>query len=208
MLSDRDIGARLMTGCPHYDCSCRHADCMEPSCRDYRIWVSPPPHDHQLQPCSLELCLDDWIKIESGRSQYLGHQVWDDLQISTYSSFDGIERHGQYPLMPGQFILASTLEKIYIPVDLAARAEGKSSIGRRGVGIHVTAGLLDPGFEGTITLEMFNLSSTAFWLKPGMKICQVTFEKLETPARRPYGSEGLGSHYQGQQGVTASVSSD
>jgi dCTP deaminase len=162
-----------------------------------------PVPDGCLQPHSLELHLDNRIKVEVGGSVF-GEPRWNEIDLSLWD-MPGMERPGQYPLMPGQFILASTVERVKIPVDLAARADGKSSIGRRGVGIHVTAGLLDAGWEGTVTLEMTNHSGYVFWLKPGMKICQLTFEQLTSPAERPYGHPELGSHYQGQSGPTISV---
>lgn len=99
---------------------------------------------------------------------------------------------------PGQFVLAATLERVRIPTDLVARIEGKSSIGRRGVMVHVTAGFIDPGFEGHITLECFNLSTKRFVLDPGEYVCQLCFHQLTSRCRRPYGALSLGSRYQGQ----------
>jgi dCTP deaminase len=172
----------------------------------WRIRIDPMPVDDCFQPHSVELTLSPIIKIEKlGLSAPYGNPEWVDLDIGEWNAFESLGRAGQYPIMPGQFLLASTAETVYIPVDLAGRADGKSSIGRRGVGIHVTAGLLDAGWGGQVTLEVTNHSGYAFWLKPGMKICQLTFEQLGTPAERPYGHPELGSHYQGQTGPTPSA---
>ncbi len=104
---------------------------------------------------------------------------------------------------PGEFVLATTLERIEIPRDLLVRLEGRSSIGRLGIVIHSTAGYLDPGFKGQITLEISNLGRIAVALYPGRRICQVAFEEMSSPARADYG-ERHGSKYQGQSAATAS----
>jgi dCTP deaminase len=106
--------------------------------------------------------------------------------------------------MPDQFLLASTVQEVWMPDDLVAQVNGKSSLGRLGMTVHITAGFIDPGFRGTVTLELKNLSHSVITLRPGMPICQLVFFQMTSPADRPYGSEGLGSHYQGQIGVTAS----
>lgn len=103
-----------------------------------------------------------------------------------------------YILGPGAFALASTLEHVRISGAFAAKLEGKSSLGRLGLLVHATAGWIDPGFFGTITLELFNAAPHAIRLWPGMKIAQLAVMSLHTPARRPYGNAGLGSHYQSQ----------
>lgn len=103
---------------------------------------------------------------------------------------------------PGGFRLASTIETINVPAYLVAQVNGKSSWGRRGLLVHVTAGFIDPGFHGQITLEMVNLSSQVIQLQAGYKIAQVVFTRLDQPAVKPYGSDGLGSHYQHQRGAT------
>lgn len=105
---------------------------------------------------------------------------------------------------PGDFILGSTLEAIELPAWIAAQVGGKSSLARIGIAIHVTAGFIDPGFCGRITLEIKNMGMLPVRLYPGMKIAQIVFEQLTTPCDRPYGSEGLGSHYQNQDCVTPS----
>ena len=105
---------------------------------------------------------------------------------------------------PGDFILGSTVEHIEVPPDLAARVEGKSSLGRLGLMVHVTAGFIDPGFKGNITLELKNLSHRSITLKTGMPISQICFEELSGKVLRPYGSEGLGSKYQSSKGTVPS----
>ena len=117
-----------------------------------------------------------------------------------------IEDHEVFVLHPGQFVLATTHETVTLPDDLAARLEGKSSLGRLGLLTHSTAGFIDPGFHGEVTLELSNTSTLPIRLYPGMAIGQLCFVMLSSPARQPYGSAGLGSHYQGQQGPTPSAS--
>lgn len=106
-------------------------------------------------------------------------------------------------LYPDQFVLGTTYETVEIPDDLLGRLEGKSSLGRIGLLIHITAGYIDPGFKGQITLELLNVTNRPIKLVPGMPIGQLSFETLDQPCEHPYGSEVLGSHYQGQVGATA-----
>jgi dCTP deaminase len=108
-----------------------------------------------------------------------------------------------YELAPGACLLASTVETLHIPDDLVARVEGKSSIGRIFLSAHVTAGYVDPGWNGQITLELVNHGPFTLILYAGMRIAQVNFTRLTSPCKRPYGSPGLGSHYQGQHGPVA-----
>lgn len=108
----------------------------------------------------------------------------------------------QHILYPGEFILGSTIETVALPDTLAARFEGKSSLGRMGLMTHVTAGFIDPGFQGTLTLEIHNVNQNPILLTEGMPIGQLCFTRLVTPASRPYGHASLGSHYQGQIGPT------
>jgi dCTP deaminase len=105
-------------------------------------------------------------------------------------------------LQPDAFLLGCTAETVKLPADLAARIEGKSTLGRRGVAVHVTAGFVDPGFQGQLTLELKNLSRTKVFLYPGMLIAQMSVYRLTSPAVRLYGEATLGSHYQGQTGPT------
>lgn len=107
-------------------------------------------------------------------------------------------------LLPGDFCLVTTEEKVWLPDNVAARVEGKSSLGRVGLAIHTTAGWIDPGFKGNITLELSNLSKRTLELTVGMKIAQLAFFQMSGPAVRPYGHSDLGSAYQNQDGVTGS----
>lgn len=107
-------------------------------------------------------------------------------------------------LHPGEFVLGSTLERVRLPDDLVARLEGKSSLGRLGLLIHSTAGYVDPGWDGYLTLELSNVANLPISIYPGMKIGQISFFRLTTPADAPYGSGAAGSKYQGQRGPTAS----
>ncbi len=109
-----------------------------------------------------------------------------------------------FMLHPGEFVLGSTLERIGVPDDLVGRVEGKSSLGRLGLIIHSTAGFIDAGFDGHITLELTNIATLPITLYPGMKIGQVSFMQMTTPADRPYGRGARGSKYQGQRGPTPS----
>ena len=109
-------------------------------------------------------------------------------------------------LHPGEFVLGSTYEVVTLPDDLAARLEGKSSLGRLGLLTHSTAGFIDPGFTGHVTLELSNVATLPITLWPGMKIGQLCFFRLSSPSENPYGSEKYGSRYQGQRGPTASRS--
>ncbi|MGH9152465.1 MAG: dCTP deaminase, partial [Acidimicrobiales bacterium] len=109
-----------------------------------------------------------------------------------------------FMLHPGEFVLGSTLERVRLGVDVVARLEGKSSLGRLGLLIHSTAGFIDPGFEGAITLELSNVATLPIAIYPGMKIGQISFLRMTTPAENPYGSGPAGSKYQGQRGPTPS----
>ena len=111
-------------------------------------------------------------------------------------------------LHPGEFVLGSTREQVTLPADLVARLEGKSSLGRLGLLIHSTAGFVDAGWDGHLTLELSNVANLPITVYPGMKIGQISFLEMTTAADRPYGSEGLKSKYQGQRGPTPSRYSD
>ncbi|MEM8618255.1 MAG: dCTP deaminase, partial [Actinomycetota bacterium] len=104
----------------------------------------------------------------------------------------------------GEFVLGSTLERIGMPNDIVGRVDGKSSLGRLGLLIHSTAGFVDPGFDGHITLELANVASLPITLYPGMRIGQISFMQMTTPADEPYGAGALGSKYHGQHGPTPS----
>jgi dCTP deaminase len=109
-----------------------------------------------------------------------------------------------FVIHPGEFCLGRTLEWVELPDDIVARIEGKSSLGRLGLIVHATAGFCDPGWKGTLTLELNNLTRVPIILHPGLEIAQLSFMMLDRPAVRPYGSPELGSHYQGQRAATAS----
>jgi dCTP deaminase len=116
------------------------------------------------------------------------------------------ERDEPFILHPGEFVLGSTYEMVSLPDDVAARLEGKSSLGRLGLLTHSTAGFIDPGFSGHVTLELSNVATLPIKLWPGMKIGQLCFFRLSSPAEHPYGSAKYGSRYQGQRGPTPSRS--
>jgi dCTP deaminase len=184
MLSDRDI--RLAMTPAKMAPNLRHRD---------PLVIVPPPSDEAFQPASIDLRLGNEFIHWTGTGR-------PPPGIST----DGPEKHQvtkNYTILnPDQFILATTLEYVEIPEWLAAQVDGKSTLGRQGVMVHVTAGFIDPGFKGMITLEIKNVGYSRVALKFGMPICQLILHKLSSPALRPYGSEGLGSRYQHQQGVT------
>ena len=153
-----------------------------------------------IQPASVDVHLDKRILVfRNSRRPYI--DVRQDL-----SDLTEMEEIGEQPfiLHPGEFVLGSTLETIEIPEDLVARLEGKSSLGRIGLLIHSTAGYVDPGWKGRLTLELSNVANLPVTLYHGMKIGQISFLQLSTPADIPYGSPELGSKYQGQTVPTAS----
>lgn len=127
----------------------------------------------------------------------------EQLQPASYDMTLGALPYDEpvWKLRPGEFILASTLERVVMPEDLVGRMEGKSTWARRGVIIH-TAGFVDPGFRGQLVLEITNLGGSDVLLKIGDRICQIAFHELDGPAERPYGHDQLGSHYQDQKGIT------
>ena len=116
----------------------------------------------------------------------------------------GDRRRRPFILHPGEFVLGSTLERITLPDDLVARLDGKSSLGRLGLLIHSTAGFIDPGFDGHVTLELSNVANLPITIYYGMKIGQISFMQMTEPASAPYGSDSIGSKYQGQRGPTPS----
>ncbi len=160
------------------------------------------PYDRSnLQPCSYDVTLSRSIirYIGSGEINASDRSLKELEYFKFNISDDG------YSLNPGEFILGSTNESVNIPVDLAARYEGKSSIGRIGLATHITAGFIDPGFSGDITLEIKNENNHPIRIFPGMKIGQLCFFELNEDVARPYGSVDLGSHYQNQSGPTPSL---
>ena len=163
--------------------------------------VVEPLDERNIQPSSIDLRLDRFFRV------FLNHtmgmiDVKQDLEDLT--QLVEIDAEDVFILHPGEFVLGSTLERVAVPDDLVARIEGKSSLGRLGLLIHSTAGFIDPGFGGHITLELSNVANLPITLYPGMKIGQISFLRMTTAADNPYGSSTLGSKYQGQRGPTPS----
>ena len=162
--------------------------------------VIEPLGDGHIQPASVDVRLDRQIASFLSPERYSFIDIRSDLTDLT--RLEEIPDPLPYILKPGQFILGSTLEHVELPDDVVARLEGKSSLGRLGLLIHSTAGYVDPGWKGQLTLEITNVAPVQITLYYGMKIGQISFLRLSTPADRPYGSSGLGSKYQGQVGPT------
>lgn len=163
--------------------------------------LSPEPSTDQFQPASLDIRLGrDFVFFNSGVGCILDARGESKHTISEVSIPDG----GSITIDPGEFVLGTTLERITMPDDLVARVEGRSSIGRLGLTVHVTAGFIDPGFEGTITLEIANLNKHPIRIYAGMRIAQLAFQSMTTPSELPYGSKLGNSKYQGQSSVTTS----
>jgi len=166
--------------------------------------VAIEPFDVEMvQPSSIDIRLDRMFRVfENHRYPHI------DPSIEQADLTRLIEPEGDEPfiLHPGEFVLGSTLEVVSLPDDIAGRLEGKSSLGRLGLLTHSTAGFIDPGFSGHITLELSNVATLPIKLFPGMKIGQLCLFRLSSPADHPYGSEKYGSRYQGQRGPTPSRS--
>jgi dCTP deaminase len=153
-----------------------------------------------LQPSSVDVRVDRWFRVfRNNRAPFIDVRVEQDL--TELVEIDGDE---PFILHPGEFVLGSTLERIHLPDDLVARLEGKSSLGRLGLLIHSTAGFIDPGWNGHVTLELSNVANLPITLYYGMKIGQISFMELTEPAETPYGTGTIGSKYQGQRGPTPS----
>ena len=158
--------------------------------------------DIQIQPASVDLRLGrEFLEFQHANIPCI-HPNSED-EVADYVEETVIEEGGEFILHPGDFVLGTTHERVAIPDDLIAHVEGRSSLGRLAIVVHATAGLCDPGYEGQITLELSNLGTAPVALTPGMRISQLTFTELKTPADRPYGAE-RGSKYQGQSGPQAS----
>jgi dCTP deaminase len=163
--------------------------------------VIDPWDPAKIQPASVDLRLGDSFRV------FNNHKVTAiDLQDPPENLTEEVivEQGEAFVIHPGEFCLARTLEWVEIPDDIVARIEGKSSLGRLGLIVHATAGFCDPGWKGTLTLELNNLTRIPIKLWPGLLIAQLSFMTLDAAAERPYGSDGLGSHYQGQREATAS----
>ncbi|MCH2507854.1 MAG: dCTP deaminase [Dehalococcoidia bacterium] len=154
-----------------------------------------------VQPASVDLHLDKRLLVfRNTRQPYIDiHEEMQDL-----TEIEEIQGNNPFILHPGEFVLGSTLESVSLPDDIVARLEGKSSLGRLGLLIHSTAGYVDPGWKGHLTLELSNVANLPITLYFGMKIGQISFLRLSSPADNPYGSSILGSKYQGQIDPTAS----
>jgi dCTP deaminase len=159
------------------------------------------PFDETLvQPSSVDVRVDRYFRVfHNSRHPFIDvKEPMDDLT-------ELVEVNSRpFILHPGEFVLGSTLERITLPDDLVARLEGKSSLGRLGLLIHSTAGFIDPGWDGHVTLELSNVANLPITIYVGMRIGQLSFVQLSEPAEEPYGSDGLGSKYQGQSGPTPS----
>jgi dCTP deaminase len=180
VLSDRDIRAALQAGRVRIDP-------YDPAC---------------LQPSSVDLHLDaDFRVFRNNRYAFIDPRT-PQPDLTELVSVDGDD---PFILHPSEFVLGQTLEWVELPDDLVARLEGRSSLGRLGLLIHSTAGYVDPGWKGNLTLELSNVANLPIALYSGMKIGQISFFKMSSPVERPYGSRELGSRYQGQSTPTASL---
>ena len=166
--------------------------------------VALDPFDAAMvQPSSVDVRLDRFFRVfENHRYPHID-PAQDQPDLTRLVEPEADE---PFILHPGEFVLGSTYEVVSLPDDVAARLEGKSSLGRLGLLTHSTAGFIDPGFSGHVTLELSNVATLPIKLWPGMKIGQLCFFRLSSPAEHPYGSEKYGSRYQGQRGPTPSRS--
>ena len=166
--------------------------------------VAVEPYDEaMIQPSSIDVRLDRWFRVfENHKYPYIDPRT-EQPELTRLIEPEGDE---PFVLHPGEFVLGSTYEVVSLPDDLAGRLEGKSSLGRLGLLTHSTAGFIDPGFSGHVTLELANVANLPILLYPGMKIGQLCLFRLSSPAEHPYGSEKYGSRYQGQRGPTPSRS--
>ena len=166
--------------------------------------VSLEPFDpSMIQPSSIDVRLDRFFRVfENHRYPHID-PAEEQIDLTRMVEPDGAE---PFILHPGEFVLGSTYEAVTLPDDVSARLEGKSSLGRLGLLTHSTAGFIDAGFTGHVTLELSNVATLPIKLWPGMKIGQLCFFRLSSPAETPYGSAATGSRYQGQRGPTPSRS--
>ena len=163
--------------------------------------VIDPLGDGCIQPSSVDLHVDRYFRVFLNHTQRV-IDVRDDQENLT--ELVEVVEDEPFILHPGEFVLGSTHERVKLPTDLVARLEGKSSLGRLGLLIHSTAGFVDAGWDGHLTLELSNVANLPITIYPGMKIGQISFLKMTTPADTPYGSAAVGSKYQGQRGPTPS----
>lgn len=169
---------------------------------DERISLNPWDPD-MLQPSSIDVRLDRFFRVFENHKYPHIDPAEDQPELTREVVPEGDD---PFILHPGEFALGSTYEVVSLPDDIAARVEGKSSLGRLGLLTHATAGFIDPGFTGHVTLELANVATLPIKLWPGMKIGQLCFFTLTSPAEHPYGSDKYGSRYQGQRGPTPSRS--
>lgn len=181
LLSDREIRARIASGSVVID----------------------PWDPAAVQPASVDVRLDRWFRLFDNHKYDVIDPAVEQCDLTRLVAVDADE---PFVLHPGEFVLGATHEAVTLPEDLAARLEGKSSLGRLGLLTHSTAGFIDPGFTGHVTLELSNTATLPIRLWPGMKVGQLCFFQLSSAAEQPYGSGASGSRYQGQRGPTASRS--
>ncbi len=165
-----------------------------------RIVIDPFDPAH-VQPSSVDLGIDNVFRVfQNHRYHHIDpKEPQEDLTAEVKAT-----NEEPFVLHPGEFVLGSTVERVRLADDVVARLEGKSSLGRLGLLIHSTAGFVDPGFDGYLTLELSNVAGLPIAIYPGMMIGQISFYELTTPAEHPYGSETTSSKYQGQRGPTPS----
>jgi dCTP deaminase len=163
--------------------------------------VIDPLDEAAIQPSSVDLHVDRYFRVFRSHTERV-----IDVKKDQESLTELVEINPEEPLIlhPGEFVLGSTLERVVLGDDLVGRLEGKSGLGRLGLLIHSTAGFVDPGFAGHLTLELSNVASLPITVYPGMKIGQISFLLMTSPAERPYGSASLRSKYQNQRGPTPS----
>jgi dCTP deaminase len=181
LLSDRDIKEQIATN---------------------RVAIEPFD-PAMVQPSSVDVRLDRFFRVFENHKY---SEIDPSVEQPELTRELEVASNEHFILHPGEFVLASTYEVITLPDDIAGRLEGKSSLGRLGLLTHSTAGFIDPGFSGHITLELSNVANLPVKLFPGMKIGQLCLIKLSSPAEHPYGSAVYGSRYQGQRGPTPSKS--
>jgi len=170
---------------------------------DQKRIVLDPWDEAMVQPSSVDVRLDRYFRLFDNHKYQHIDPATDQPDLTRLVEVDPEE---SFVLHPGEFVLGATFEVVTLPDDVAARLEGKSSLGRLGLLTHSTAGFIDPGFSGHVTLELSNVATLPITLWPGMKIGQLCFFRLSSAAEHPYGSERYGSRYQGQRGPTASRS--
>ena len=155
-------------------------------------------YEKQIQPSSVDLRIGDEFKVfRVIRTPYIDPK--DDEEVASYMESFKVPDGEAFIIHPNEFALATTKECVKLPDDIVARVEGRSSMGRLGVTMHVTAGYIDPGFEGKITLEISNIGAMPVALYPGQRVCQVVFETMTSPSEIPYGHPSRNSKYMGQE---------